>query len=82
MQLIRAEDGEVAGVAEQVEHSDELADGDHEDPRVHNPEPRRQHRDAFAHRSEHVVQRPCDDDIECCHQVQAQNAEPKQTHGA
>jgi hypothetical protein len=81
VQLIRAEDGEVAGVTEQAEHSNELADRHNEHARVHNSEPRREHRDTFAHWPEHAVQRPCDNDIECRHDVQTQDAEPKQTRG-
>ena len=61
----------------QAERSEELADGDHEHPGVGDSEPRRELRQSVAHGLEHAVQRPCDDDIEDGHEVQAQDAEPE-----
>jgi len=81
VQLIATEYPQVVVVAEQAKHADELADPNHEDGCVGGPEPRRQHRDAVVHWAEDVVQRPCDNDIECDRQEQAQDTEPEQAIG-
>ena len=57
-----------------TERSEELADGDHEDRGVGDAERCSEPREACAHWLEHAVQSPCDDDIKCDHEVQAQDA--------
>ena len=44
LQLVCVERGEIAVVAEQAKHPDEVADRDQEDPGVGEPEPRRKQR--------------------------------------
>jgi hypothetical protein len=58
-----------------------LADPNHEDGCVGDPEPRRQHREAVVHWAEDVVQRPRDNNVECDRQEQAQDTEPEQAIG-
>jgi hypothetical protein len=51
-------------VAEQPNHAEELADGHHEHRRVHQPQGRRQHRQAGANGAEDTVERPRDDHVQ------------------
>ena len=74
-------DGTVAVVAEQANHAEELADRDHEDARIDQPQRGGQHREARVDGAEHPVQRPRDHHVEGDHEDQTHDSEPEQSLG-